>query len=79
MPAVNEVNLRGATYTRDGDDDLGLKLVQDVGDDGDEPTVPFAIWDPDQPDVNATRYSRLVRPIRVTLDPGDFLYLPAMW
>jgi jumonji domain-containing protein 7 len=73
MPGVNEVSLKGATYERDGEG--GLELVEDV-DGGD---VPFAIWDPDRPGENGTRYSKLVRPIRVTLDPGDFLYLPAMW
>lgn len=48
--------------------------------EGDESgTVPFAIWDPDQPDENATPYSKLAEPMRVTLHRGDMLYLPAMW
>lgn len=41
--------------------------------------VPFATWDPDKPDVNPTPYSHLAVPIRVDLEPGDMLYLPAMW
>ncbi|KIW03643.1 hypothetical protein, variant [Verruconis gallopava] len=41
--------------------------------------VPFAAWDPDLPEVNATAFSSLSRPMRVTLEPGDMLYLPALW
>ncbi|KAB5550980.1 cupin-like domain-containing protein [Coniochaeta sp. 2T2.1] len=74
-PCVNERPLRPATYIRDNDGN-GLTLVDD--DDGEE-KVPFAMWDPDRPGRNTTPYSELARPVRVTLDPGDFLYLPAMW
>jgi jumonji domain-containing protein 7 len=56
-------------------EDEGLELVLE---EGVEP-VPFATWDPDRPEVNATPYSRLVQPMRVTLEPGDMLYLPCMW
>ena len=41
--------------------------------------VPFAIWDPDEPERNKTRFSHLVAPLRVTLEAGDILYLPALW
>ena len=41
--------------------------------------VPFAIWDPELPDRRSTPYSHLARPLEVTLNPGDMLYLPAMW
>ncbi|KAJ8119205.1 hypothetical protein ONZ43_g3803 [Nemania bipapillata] len=41
--------------------------------------VPFATWDPDTPDLRATPYSHLAKPMRVSLEPGDMLYLPAMW
>lgn len=55
----------------------------DKGRDDDEnaeaDAVPFATWDPDRPDENATQYSGLAQPMRVTLEPGDMLYLPAMW
>lgn len=71
-PCVNEQRLKPATYTR-VDDKLVLRT-----DSGSE-SVPFAIWDPEQPDQNATPYSHLAKPIRVTLNPGDMLYLPAMW
>jgi jumonji domain-containing protein 7 len=80
VAAVNEVELRPAKYRRrvrseyrqDGDGELELEL-----EDG--PSVPFAIWDPDKPAENATKYSHLAKPVRVTLNPGDMLYLPAMW
>ncbi|TDZ32235.1 JmjC domain-containing protein E [Colletotrichum spinosum] len=90
-PCVNEQPLRSATYHRRGtdDDDLELKLddpgargekdanADEVGDAPDR--VPFATWDPDFPDTNATEYSKLAVPVRLTLEPGDMLYLPAMW
>ena len=41
--------------------------------------VPFCIWDPDKPEQDQTLFSCLGRPFRVTLDPGDLLYLPALW
>ena len=61
-----------------------LELVMEKEEDEEtgkeqEVTVPFAIWDPDKPEENATRYSKLAEPMRVTLEEGDMLYLPAMW
>ncbi|KAF2643973.1 Clavaminate synthase-like protein [Massarina eburnea CBS 473.64] len=41
--------------------------------------IPFATWDPDTPSHNPTPYSHLSRPLRVTLNEGDMLYLPALW
>jgi len=75
QPCVNEQELRPAHYVRAD----GQKLKLEVEDgEGDEP-VPFAIWDPDAPAERATSYSRFAEPMRVTLEPGDMLYLPAMW
>lgn len=71
QPCINEQDLRPTTYVRQGDD-LVLKT-----EDGDN--VPFAIWNPDRPHANQTKYSHLAVPMRVTLNPGDMLYLPAMW
>ncbi|KAG7119651.1 hypothetical protein HYQ46_010940 [Verticillium longisporum] len=82
-PCVNERPLRSATYRRRGagggaDDDNDGTLVLEPDGDGTE-DVPFATWDPDRPDANATPYSHLARPMIVVLEPGDMLYLPAMW
>lgn len=78
-PCVNEQSLRPATYVRSSVNDR-LDLVMDTGEGGAEAErVPFATWDPDRPDENATRYAKLPEPMRVTLEKGDMLYLPAMW
>ncbi|RDA84682.1 hypothetical protein CP532_3519 [Ophiocordyceps camponoti-leonardi (nom. inval.)] len=69
---MNEKLLPPATYIRT---DNGLSLRPD---EHGEP-VPFVTWDPDEPSINATPVSHLARPLRVTLEPGDMLYLPAMW
>lgn len=63
----------------DDDKDLVLVMEDDEGGAAAAAAVPFATWDPDDPDARATPYSALARPMRVTLDPGDMLYLPAMW
>ncbi|SPQ21880.1 50e773cd-5d29-43ee-81db-43ecf6ad73dd [Thermothielavioides terrestris] len=65
----------------------GLELVLDEDleeadqeeEEGKKGMVPFPTWDPDRPEENATRYSRLAQPMRVTLEPGDMLYLPCLW
>ena len=80
QPCVNEQPLRPAHYARQedgggGDDDETLELVME--EDADD--VPFATWDPDNDEVNTTKYSHLASPMRVTLEPGDMFYLPAMW
>lgn len=73
QPCVNERELVPASYSREGDDNA-LRLQKEDGDH-----IPFAIWDPDHPAERATKYSHLARPLRVTLEPGDMFYLPAMW
>jgi peptidyl-lysine (3S)-dioxygenase / protease len=69
---VNEQLVRPATYKRIGGH-LELFLDQNAED------VPLATWDPDVPTKNTTEFSQLAKPLRVTLNPGDMLYLPAMW
>jgi jumonji domain-containing protein 7 len=79
---VNERSVLAATYApretatssselRKGD------LVVRV--DEPEEYVPFATWGPDVPDENTTPFSQFSEPLRVTLDEGDMLYLPALW
>lgn len=82
---MRETGLRPAGYRRrggggDGEegDGTGQRLELVLEDDGAD-EVPFAIWDPDRPTENATEYSALLQPMRVTLNPGDMLYLPCMW
>ncbi|ROT43149.1 phospholipase A2 [Sodiomyces alkalinus F11] len=77
-PCVNERPLRAATYRRQCADQASSSTLILEPDEG-EDDVPFATWDPDNPDVNSTPYSHLAVPIRVDLEPGDMLYLPAMW
>ncbi|KAK4192894.1 JmjC domain-containing protein 7 [Podospora australis] len=73
-PCINEQHLQPAHYVRSSSSS-SLDLVVET----EEPKVPFATWDPDQPFLNETEYSCLAEPMRVTLEPGDMLYLPCMW
>ncbi|CAK7202331.1 hypothetical protein SEUCBS139899_005053 [Sporothrix eucalyptigena] len=81
QPCVNEQPLRQYNYVRA---DGGFHLIPEAPDAeeqvkaGDDNSVPFAMWDPEAPGKNETQYSRLAEPMRVTLNPGDMLYLPAM-
>ncbi|KAM3456467.1 hypothetical protein MY3296_001746 [Beauveria thailandica] len=70
---MNEKPLPPATYARASHGQLSLSLDQDAD------PVPVVTWDPDHPDRNCTSLSPLAQPVRVTLEPGDMLYLPAMW
>jgi jumonji domain-containing protein 7 len=83
-PCVNERSVLSATYTpRDdecilgswdlGKNDLWIKV------DYPEEYIPLPTWDPENPMENTTPYSKYSRPIRVTVNPGDILYLPALW
>ncbi|KAK3685616.1 cupin-like domain-containing protein [Podospora appendiculata] len=92
-PCVNEQRLQPSHYERcssvssggrgeeeeeeKGTEEELLPLRLELETDGE--TVPFAIWDPDRPADNTTTYSHLAEPVRVTLEPGDMLYLPCMW
>jgi peptidyl-lysine (3S)-dioxygenase / protease len=50
-----------------------------IAPDTDAEPVPSAVWDPDKPTENSTPFSKLTKPMHVDLDPGDMLYLPALW
>ncbi|KAK5630792.1 hypothetical protein RRF57_006507 [Xylaria bambusicola] len=84
QPCVNERDLEPATYVRakreGAEGNLVLRMDEALDGNRDEaPKVPFATWDPDTPAVRATPYSHFAESMRVTLEPGDMLYLPAMW
>jgi peptidyl-lysine (3S)-dioxygenase / protease len=76
-PCVNERVLPAATYVASTSNDEEFTLKPELDDP--PSSVPFAIWDPDIPEAQATEFSSLSRPLRVTLEPGDLLYLPALW
>ena len=87
-PCVNEKAVLAATYAYTGaHTDAGVLKKDDLVVQIDEPEegeqqgtyVPFATWDPDEPDAHATPYSQHSRPLRVSLEEGDMLYLPALW
>lgn len=82
MPCVNETFLprgRYAPTAHPGRNEEEEGRLQVALENEASEKVPVAIWDPDVADQNTTRYSYLANPLRVTLEEGDMLYLPAMW
>ncbi|EPE35608.1 Clavaminate synthase-like protein [Glarea lozoyensis ATCC 20868] len=71
QPCVAETLLQAASYTRNPSGALELQK--------EDQEVPVALYDPDVPGTGRERYEDLARPMRVTLNPGDMLYLPALW
>jgi jumonji domain-containing protein 7 len=85
-PCVNERSVLSATYQCKEDEDYPLLGFQEIDRsnlfiqvDMPEAYVPLPTWDPDNPTENTSPYSKYARPIRVTVNPGDILYLPALW
>lgn len=82
-PCVNEKSVLAGTYVQRDEGVGGNEVIKKKGlvVRIDEPVeyVPFATWDPDVLEENGTRYSGYSRPLRVTLEEGDMLYLPALW
>ncbi|KAH0538393.1 hypothetical protein FGG08_004993 [Glutinoglossum americanum] len=74
VACVGERNFRSATYVKDKGG-KGLRIEEDEG--GQE--IPFPTWDPDRPEIRPTKFSPLGKPLRVKLNAGDMLYLPALW
>jgi jumonji domain-containing protein 7 len=77
MPCVNEQKLPQFQYapSTSGEGDGVLVLEPQEGQDA----VPVAVWDPEEPELRCSEYSHLSKPVTVTLQEGDMLYLPAMW
>lgn len=75
MPCVNEVPTRFGSYQPVSEDETRLEPQLYEGGN----PVPTPTWDPDEPEERTSQYSHLSRPLRVTLDEGDMMYLPAMW
>ncbi|SPO00674.1 related to phospholipase [Cephalotrichum gorgonifer] len=93
-PVVQEAVLPPARYNRrpregpeSAEGGAGLVLETEEGEGS-----PFPTWDPDGvsvggreggdgegEEVKGGEFEDVVQPLRVTLDPGDMLYLPAMW
>ncbi len=78
-PCVGEKSLLATTYAPEGDGNVRRKEDLQIKVDEPRDYVPFATWDPDVPGENNTPYSQFSQPMRVTLDEGDMLYLPALW
>lgn len=83
-PCVNEQDLSAAKYAWTGSpqdrqgatgQSSGLEAVLQIPAE----TVPCATWDPDEPNKRATSLSAFAPRVKITLNEGDILYLPAMW
>lgn len=81
-PCVAERSVLSATYSPlDPSTTSENMRKEDLCIKVDEPEeyVPLPTWDPDRPGENTTAYSEFARPMRVTVNAGDMLYLPALW
>jgi jumonji domain-containing protein 7 len=85
-PCVNERSVLSATYQPKEREDYPMFASWEIDRndlfiqvDKPEAYVPLPTWDPDNPTENTSLYSKYARPIRVTVNPGDILYLPALW
>lgn len=71
---VEERTLPAATYVPDTDGKWEV-----VPDEPRDNVHGWATVDPDSPLEKTGVFWKYSRPLRVTLEPGDMLYLPAMW
>ena len=74
---MNDRVLERGRYQPREDADAGSGLVV-VMDEVAE-SVPVATWDPEEPGLRPSEFLRHSRPMRVTLEEGDMMYLPALW
>ena len=72
IACVEEEILEAATYVQTNN---GIVAQEDRPRE----EIPVPTWDPDDPQTRANRFACFSRPVRVTLNPGDVLYLPALW
>lgn len=77
MPCIHEQLLPRARFVNGpqhnaATDGFTIEISQD------EELVPVPTWDPDEPCTRTTSYSHMAKPLRVTLNEGDMLYLPSM-
>ena len=79
MPCINEIGLQRARYQPKSPPDGVSESILELVYSDDKKLLPVAIWDPDKPEERATPYCHLARPLRLTLQENDVLYLPAMY
>lgn len=75
QPCVNEVEIAQYRYAPAESEPSSLGIQHQTSTD----PIPVAVWDPESPEHRRTQYSALSRPLSVTLEAGDMLYLPAQW
>ncbi|KAI9793873.1 MAG: hypothetical protein M1816_007125 [Peltula sp. TS41687] len=76
VACVEEEMLDAATYVRRANGGDGKMVAQE---DRPPEKIPVPTCDPDDPETHTELFSSSCRPVRVTLHPGDMLYLPALW
>ena len=84
QPCVNEVELAQYRYASSSKDaststDMDWDLPLEIQPQPETEPIPVAVWDPEAPEHHRTPYSQFSRPLRVTLEAGDMMYLPAQW
>lgn len=77
MPCINEQLLPRARFVKNPQQN-GVREEFAINMSEDNELVPVATWDPDEPCKRTTPYSHLAKPLRLTLNEGDMLYLPSM-
>lgn len=76
VACVRERTLPSATYQPDSNAEGGFKIVPD------EPPCDVHGWptlDPDDPEKQDSKFWKYCKPLRVDVQCGEILYLPAMW